>query len=189
MADGVIVQGPLVNPPLSFLSSRGYPWIIGHGVLLWHPKNNTQAMELRKYDADQPISAAQTEAVRNFLFKQLEQYGDAEGAILKCIQYAMKINNAPGGAVFTASIDGEIVGAVVTNKTGMSDYIPENILVYIATHSDYRGQGIGKKLMNYAIENSTGDIALHVEKDNPARFLYEKLGFTNPYLEMRLKRK
>ncbi len=33
-----------------------------------------------------------------------------------------------------------------------------------------------------------GDIALHVEPDNPARFLYEKYGFTNKYLEMRYKR-
>jgi ribosomal protein S18 acetylase RimI-like enzyme len=40
--------------------------------------------------------------------------------------------------------------------------------------------------MNKAIELTEGDIALHVEKDNPARFLYEKVGFTNPYLEMRL---
>ena len=32
------------------------------------------------------------------------------------------------------------------------------------------------------------DIALHVEKDNPAVFLYEKLGFENKYLEMRLTR-
>jgi ribosomal protein S18 acetylase RimI-like enzyme len=70
----------------------------------------------------------------------------------------------------------------------MSGYIPENILVYIATHRDKRGQGLGKKLMSKAIEISQGDIALHVEADNPARFLYEKLGFTNPYLEMRLKK-
>jgi ribosomal-protein-alanine N-acetyltransferase len=47
---------------------------------------------------------------------------------------------------------------------------------------------MGKKLMQSTIDNSEGDIALHVEKDNPAKFLYEKMGFTNPYLEMRWKR-
>jgi ribosomal protein S18 acetylase RimI-like enzyme len=42
--------------------------------------------------------------------------------------------------------------------------------------------------MKRAIELADGDIALHVEPDNPARILYEKLGFTNKYLEMRLKK-
>ena len=65
---------------------------------------------------------------------------------------------------------------------------PENILVYIAVHSDQRGKGVGKELMKKAINTAKGDIALHVEPENPAKFLYEKLGFTNKYLEMRLKK-
>jgi ribosomal-protein-alanine N-acetyltransferase len=85
--------------------------------------------------------------------------------------------------------DGEqIVGAVVINETGMGGYIPENILVYIAIHNGYRGQGLGKKMMKLALESCKGDVALHVEPDNPARFLYEKLGFENKYLEMRYKK-
>ena len=79
-----------------------------------------------------------------------------------------------------------ITGAVVVNKTGMESYIPENILVYIATHQAYRGKGLGKQLMQKAIELSEGGIALHVDPDNPARKLYERLGFENKYLEMRL---
>lgn len=70
----------------------------------------------------------------------------------------------------------------------MGGYIPENILVYITTNNKYRGKGIGKMLMQKAIKHAKGDIALHVEPNNPAKHLYEKLGFTNPYLEMRLKK-
>jgi ribosomal protein S18 acetylase RimI-like enzyme len=40
--------------------------------------------------------------------------------------------------------------------------------------------------MMEAINTAKGNIALHVEPENPARYLYEKLGFTNKYLEMRL---
>ena len=36
------------------------------------------------------------------------------------------------------------------------------------------------------MNRTKGGIALHVEPDNPAKFLYEKLGFTHKYLEMRL---
>ncbi len=73
----------------------------------------------------------------------------------------------------------------MVNQTGMKGYIPENILVYIATHNELRGRGIGKNMMLKAIEIAEGNIALHVDPDNPARFLYEKIGFKSKYLEMR----
>ena len=145
-------------------------------------------MTLHTYDAFNRITPLEIERVTNFLYTHLENYGDAKTAIRKAIEYAAKERTGLGGAIFTIEDNKEIVGAVVINKTGMDEYIPENILVYIATHKEYRGKGIGKKIMKYAIENCQGDIALHVEKDNPAKFLYEKLGFTTPYLEMRLKR-
>ena len=145
-------------------------------------------MILKTYDAFNRITPLKIEKVTNFLFKHLENYGDSKAAIKKAIDYAAKERTGLGGYVFTIENDNIIVGAVVVNKTGMDEYIPENILVYIATHNEHRGKGIGKKIMKYAIDNCKGDIALHVEKDNPAKFLYEKLGFTTPYLEMRLKR-
>jgi ribosomal-protein-alanine N-acetyltransferase len=58
--------------------------------------------------------------------------------------------------------------------------------VYIAVHEESRGSGLGKKMMQEVIEKAEGGIALHVEPDNPARRLYERLGFTSKYLEMRL---
>ncbi len=126
----------------------------------------------------------------DFLFESLEQYGDPKEDIEKCIDYAFGKNNKPGGMVLSA-IDSDtqkIVGAVIINKTGMHGYIPENILVYIATDKNMRGKGVGKQLMQTAVNLSDGDMALHCEPDNPARFLYEKLGFTSKYLEMRLKK-
>ncbi|HEY9082187.1 MAG: GNAT family acetyltransferase [Flavobacteriales bacterium BRH_c54] len=122
----------------------------------------------------------------NFLYEHLDQYGDAKEAIQKCIDYVFTPNK--GGLILLAIENNEIVGATIINKTGMSGYIPENILVYIAVNKNQRGKGVGKQIMQKAIENTDGDIALHVEKDNPAKFLYEKMGFSNPYLEMRLKK-
>lgn len=130
----------------------------------------------------------QKKEVADFLFGHLDEYGDPHEDILKCLDYALDQAVDKGGYVIMARDEGEIVGAVVMNKTGMSGYIPENILVYIAVDSNQRGKGLGKKLMSTAIEMAHGAIALHVEPDNPARYLYEKLGFTNKYLEMRLKR-
>jgi ribosomal-protein-alanine N-acetyltransferase len=127
-------------------------------------------------------------SIATFLHQHLDAYGDPLTDIEKAIHYALKRNGTPGGLLVTAWQDEVLTGAVVLNKTGMKDYIPENILVYIATHNEYRGKGLGRQLMQQTIEQSEGDIALHVEPDNPAKKLYEQLGFTNKYLEMRLKK-
>lgn len=124
--------------------------------------------------------------IAEFLFQHLEEYGDEKKDILKCLDYVF--NPDRGGDVFLSLHNEEIIGAVVINHTGMEGYIPENILVYIAVHKDHRGKGVGKIIMQNAIENVSGSIALHVEPDNPAIHLYKKLGFTNKYFEMRLKK-
>ena len=125
-----------------------------------------------------------TETIVDFLFTHLEQYGDQKDAIQKCIEYVM--NPEKGGQIIIGKDQEKIVGITILNHTGMNGYIPENILVYIAVDNSVRGKGFGKKLMQKAIDSVEGDIALHVEPDNPAKKLYENLGFTNKYLEMRL---
>ena len=126
--------------------------------------------------------------VADFLFEHLDQYGDPKKDIMKCLDYALDDKAGQGGFVLAALDNEKVIGSVIINETGMSGYIPENILVYIAVSRDYRGKGIGKQLMEKTIEQVKGDLALHVEPDNPAKFLYEKYGFTNKYLEMRLKK-
>ena len=124
--------------------------------------------------------------IADFLQEHLQEFGDETGDIMKALEYVF--TKGRGGNIVLRLDGDEIVGAVVLNNTGMSGYIPENILVYIASHKDYRGQGIGTDLMMQAMKVSKGSIALHVEPDNPAVKLYEKLGFENKYLEMRLTR-
>ncbi len=124
--------------------------------------------------------------VLDFLFEHLDAYGDTRPDIAKCMDYALSTAEGKGGTVLVARENSQVVGALILNNTGMSSYIPENILVYVAVHGNQRGKGVGKKLVQLAIDNTTGSIALHVEPQNPARGLYEKLGFTNKYLEYRL---
>lgn len=143
-------------------------------------------MKIKAYTSFNKPSYLEREKISNFLYTHLDQYGDPIEDINKCMDYAMKERPSHGGFIVTATEDNDIIGAVIVNHTGMEGYIPENILVYIAVDSDHRGKGVGKKLMEKTIEQADGNIALHVESDNPAKFLYEKMGFTNKYLEMRL---
>jgi len=133
-------------------------------------------------------SLKEKENLINFLFNNLQEYGDPKSDIEKAINYALKETTSFGGFILVSYLENAISGVVVINQTGMKDYIPENILVYIATHKNLRGKGIGKFLMQKTIDLAEGSIALHVEPENPARFLYEKVGFSSKYVEMRLKK-
>lgn len=136
--------------------------------------------------AEGPNEVFTNNKIADFLVKHLDEFGDKKEDILKCLDYVF--NPSRGGRVLVAEEDGEIAGAVILNNTGMSGYIPENILVYIAVHRDHRGKGLGKVLMQKSLEASPGSVALHVEPNNPAVHLYKKVGFTSKYLEMRYQR-
>ena len=145
--------------------------------------------QTKVFNSDNKPTLEEKKSIIDFLFENLQEYGDPKSDIEKAINYALKETPSFGGFVLALYLDDFIVGAVVINQTGMKDYIPENILVYIAIHQQHRGKGLGKQLVQEAIDNANGNIALHVEPHNPARKLYEKLGFNSKYLEMRFNKK
>lgn len=118
-----------------------------------------------------------------FLHEELGQYRDPENEIRSCLEYIL--DPTKGGHVFIARKADSILGVVLLAKTHMAPFVPAYLLVYIATKSDMRGQGIGKELMACVKNTLNSPIALHVEHDNPAKGLYEREGFTNKYTEMR----
>jgi GNAT superfamily N-acetyltransferase len=152
-------------------------------------------LRTKVFDNTNKPDTKERQAIIDFLFDNLEDYGDPKYQIAQAVAYALKETSSLGGFLLVSycgtdevSTETEISGVVVINRTGMADYIPNNILVYIATHKDHRGKGIGKALLEQTIKLAEGDIALHVEPRNPAKQLYERLGFTNKYLEMRYKK-
>lgn len=132
--------------------------------------------------SDQALSGDEADQIADFLVTHLGEYGDPKEDVLKSIAYA----HEHGGVLVTASQDGALAGVCLTNETNMTGFVPENLLVYIAVDETTRGQGVGSDILDHVREATHGDIALHVDPDNPARKLYERKGFENPYLEMRL---
>ncbi|MQY71250.1 GNAT family N-acetyltransferase [bacterium] len=123
-----------------------------------------------------------------FLHKNLKQFRDPPDQIQGAIEYAFSKAEGKGGFVVLQEMDGSLTGVAVMNATGMYGYIPENILVYLATDSSAAPLGAGANLLKRAINEAEGDVALHVEYDNSAKTLYETLGFTSKYVEMRYKK-
>lgn len=143
-------------------------------------------MKITRFDSKNTLEPTKRQEIAHFLFTYLEQYTDPESDILRAINYALSDAPGKGGFLLVGYQDAQVVGAVVVNCTGMERYIPENILVYVATRRELRGQGLGRALVTHAVEQAQGSMALHVEADNPALALYQKIGFQNKYLEMRL---
>jgi GNAT superfamily N-acetyltransferase len=121
----------------------------------------------------------------DFLYDHLDEFGDTKRAIGKCMNFAFGKDGGLGGFCLAAMEGEKLMGALIMNKTGMEEYIPPNILVYVAVHRDARGKGVGGQVVKKCIEMSDGDVKLHVEYENPAKRLYERIGFTNKYAEMR----
>ena len=92
------------------------------------------------------------------------------------------------GFVIVASVAREIVGVIIAIRTDKLEIIPENVLVYICVHRDYRHRGIGARLIREAINCVDGNIKIHVLKTNPAISLLKKLGFKNNHFEMRFEK-
>ncbi|MBA3847142.1 MAG: GNAT family N-acetyltransferase [Planctomycetes bacterium] len=127
------------------------------------------------------------DALVAFLHHEMKPYQDTPEDIRRGILDALA--PAPrGGGVHLAHRDGRLLGVVVMLRTGMAGYVPENLLLFAAVRGDLRGGGIGRELIAHAIAAVDGDVKLHVEPGNPALRLYQRLGFSAKYLDLRLTR-
>ena len=145
-------------------------------------------MTIKTFDAFSRLSIIDINRITKFLHEHSGTFKDTRSAIQKAVMYAAKELPGLGGYVFVIENENEILGAVVVNRTGMNEYLSENILVYVAVKKDFRRKGIAKKLIKHTIKYCKGDIAIHINKDNPVVELFEKQGFKSRNIEMRLER-
>jgi len=124
-----------------------------------------------------------------FMHESIKPYNDTLEDTYKGVEYAFSTEAGKGGFLMIAEENQKLLGALVMLKTGMQGYIPENLLLMVAVEPCQRGKGTGKLLVDRSIEEADGDVALHVEYDNPAKKLYERVGFTSKYAEMRYIKK
>lgn len=118
---------------------------------------------------------------------KMKPYHDTLQDVRRALEYGLGVDpGKDGGFVMTACRGQELVGGILMLRTGMGGYIPSWILLMVFVDPSLRGQGVGRQLIDRARARCDGDIKLHVEHDNPARRLYERVGFTSKYLEMRL---
>ena len=124
----------------------------------------------------------------DFMHESLKPYEDTPKDIRSGIEYALDDAPGRGGFIVLAHENETPLGAVVMLETGMRGYVPEVLLLFVAVRPDARGRGIGGEIIRTAIDHANGNVKLHVEYDNPAKRLYERIGFTNKYADMRYEK-
>lgn len=91
------------------------------------------------------------------------------------LQYTHYHKFYPGAAYQIVVAGGEDIGRLYVDRAR-----EEIRLMEITLLPEYRGQGIGGRLVRALMDEAAASdrkVALHVEMDNPARHLYERLGF------------
>ena len=84
-------------------------------------------------------------------------------------------SNYPGATLDVIEVEGERAGRLYVHR-GPSDIR----IMDIALAPAFRGRGIGTTLLRTLMDEATDSgrkLSIHVEMNNPARTLYERLGF------------
>lgn len=149
-----------------------------------------EKVELLKVEkeSDLPKWAPRKEIVDFFHYK-MKPYEDLPKDIEAALDYLFSDDPYAGGFLMLAKVDGKMGGLLAMLNTGMGGYVPENILLFVSVDPALRGRGIGRQIIEGSIAECQGDVKLHVEYDNPAKRLYERVGFTTKYAEMRYENK
>jgi ribosomal protein S18 acetylase RimI-like enzyme len=138
---------------------------------------------LRSYDDFPPWT--DPDKLAEFMYESLKPYEDPLPVVRQGIDDALAPKRMEPGFVLVAEMDQKVVGGLIMLRTGMAGYIPENFLLMVAVDPITRGKGVGSQIIKKSFELADGDVKLHVEYDNPAKRLYERLGMTTKYAEMR----
>jgi ribosomal protein S18 acetylase RimI-like enzyme len=140
---------------------------------------------LKITDLSQLPEWASRDQVARFFHTTMEPYNDTLEDVQAALDYAFVPGRGQGGFLMLVHRQQRLLGALLMLSTGMSGYVPPHILLFVSVLPETRGQGIGSDLIRRSIAECSGDVKLHVEYDNPAKRLYERLGFESKYAEMR----
>lgn len=135
-------------------------------------------------ESDLPDWAPRADLAR-FFHETMEPYHDTLEDVQRALDYTFSDAKGEGGFLALAELEGKLVGALAMLNTGMGGYVPGHLLLFVSVDPSMRGKGLGRQIIDFALEHCDGPVKLHVEYDNPAKRLYERIGFTSKYAEMR----
>ena len=154
-----------------FLHHNGYLYSFSEATLEAHSEILIEAGAV----SIRPFMQKDTEALVSIFS---EAFGDMREESLELIEYN---STTEGLKLWTAELDGEMVGTVTTRKEGKVQWVSA-----FAVAPNRQGRGIGTQILNwvkdYAIHSGEKTILLDVEIENSSALrVYEKAGFIKSY--------
>ena len=132
------------------------------------------------------VTILEKSKLMDFLEANTENGKFSKNEIAEAIECAVKERASLGGFIFALKEDDELLGAIVVNATGMENRNPKHRLSLFAVARAHRHNGIAKHLVEYAIQKAGRDMAIQLEPGKREMAFFEKLGFKEKYVEMRL---
>jgi ribosomal protein S18 acetylase RimI-like enzyme len=129
-------------------------------------------------DADRDFLLAVYASTREDELAQVEWQQGAREAFLEhqfSAQDGHYRANYPGASFDVIEVDGEPAGRLYVHRGA-----EEIRIMDIALAPAFRGRGVGTELLRELMSEAAGSgcsLSIHVEMNNPARRLYERLGF------------
>jgi predicted N-acetyltransferase YhbS len=113
---------------------------------LWFSRR--KQMELSEYHS------SDIEEIEDLFLKVFsDSEGQSEGLLIGKLVRDLMNDTARGDLYgFIAKENGQIVGSIFFSRFTLETEVNAFILSPVAVHTDYQGQGIGQKLINYGIE-------------------------------------
>ena len=126
-----------------------------------------------KYDAFSNMNFYKKTALIKFLCAVNATPEADKEKVTKAVDYALKETISFGGFIVTLEKEGQFVGAIVINKSGMGGLLPENLVVLNGVAPVAAQEEILALLLREAVMFTRGDIAIvrKVDQSNEVHLL------------------
>ncbi len=143
-------------------------------------------LELKLFTAFDNPTYNFSEKIVSFIHEHSTEPKEDKSKIRTSLDYVLKnIPSALGGYIITLTIDNELVGVSILNKTGMGGIISDYIISHIVIDKKYSNTEEYKQYMlNKTLEISNGNVSILVRKNSPMIDTCVDNGFEFQRLEM-----
>lgn len=128
-------------------------------------------LKVEVYSSYQPITSKRKAELTQFMLLHYNPTPLLKQHIQQAMTYALKDASllrgsySHGGIVLIAVTDDQLVGGLIANRTGLMDFLPQTLVSFIATETDYRQKGIAGHLIEHCKKFLPGTMAIVPDQD------------------------
>jgi hypothetical protein len=134
------------------------------------------------FDAFTGISPFEKLGVIKFLEYHL---GVSKAKIEMAVEYAIKDCPSFGGLILVVSRAEEPVAVAIIHKSGANGHQAKHTLAYYAISERFQTEEFVSDFFDKLINLSNGDLAIHIDANDPVSGIFQKLGFKQHRVEYR----